>query len=605
MQNTEMLWPRWLRLSLRLPADLVFWAALLLLNVVLFLPAYLMTQESSSLLPAITEHRDLWGWLSAAAISRPNLDLFRLNLELFLFATLWIYVKPFQRGWVRWLFVSFYLLAFIYAIYEGISLFIYFADPVIYSQTHMITAGLPFLLQTLRLPVSTYLGVATAVIVFIGAVYWLAKLMTEQKYLERLSRATRTLVPSISGIMLFLLIGGHGQLGSPEMVVSSFIAKLEQNFAKSMVIYKQVHSYDDSAILKAYDYTDKTLVRKPNIYLIFIESYGSVLYKRKDWAKSYPALLEEVERDLDGAGWHMASALSDAPVWGGGSWMAYTSALFGLRIENDAQYLSMLDTYRYRDYPHLGNYFREQGYQYVWLTPIAASLSDEKNLHYQQFYNIDRWLRFADLNYSGPMVSFGPAPLDQYSINFARETLLAESVQPFLFYTLTQNSHYPWYELPPLAEDWRTLNDPSLPQPDAPPELIDHEVRRANYFNTIRYQMEMLSDFIRNEEAEDSIFILVGDHQPPQVSRREDGWDTPIHIVSRDPEFVASFMDYGFEPGLKVENSEPVMRHEGLYSLLVRILLKHHGAEDVTLPAYLPNGLPFDALPVEPLPVEP
>jgi hypothetical protein len=599
MQDSLVLRPRWFRLSWRIPADLVFWVAFLLLNVLLFVPAYLMNQESATLLPFLTFRHDLWGWLSDVALSRTNLDFFRLNLELFLFATLWIYLKPMRQGWVRWLFVIFYLLAFIYYAYEAVSLFVYFADPVFYAQSHMITTGLPFLLQTLNLPLSTYLGGGAAVVAFTVTVYWLTKLMTAEYYLARLSRVTRTLMPSISGLILVLLIGSHSPLSSPEVVVSSFIAKLEQNLAKSMLIYKQVHSYDDSAILKAYDYTGKTLAHKPNIYLIFIESYGSVLYKRKDWAKSYPALLEEIETELDAAGWSMASALSDAPVWGGGSWMAYTSGIFGLRIENDAQYLSLLETYRYRDYPHLGNYFRSQGYRYVWLTPISSKLPEEKSLHYQQFYDIDRWFRFDDLNYLGPMVSWGPAPLDQYAINFTRESVLAESDQPVLFYTLTQNSHYPWYVMPPVVDDWRTLNDPSLPQPDAPPELINHEVRRANYFNSIRYQLEMLSDFIRKEEAEDSIFVLIGDHQPPQVSRREDGWDVPIHIVSRDPELIASFMDYGFEPGLCVENSEPVMRHEGLYSLLVRLILQRFGAEGTELPAYLPDGLSFDALPVE------
>lgn len=66
--------------------------------------------------------------------------------------------------------------------------------------------------------------------------------------------------------------------------------------------------------------------------LVFVESYGSVLYKRPDYALAYTALLDELQSALTADGWHTASALSEAPTWGGGSWMAYTSALFGLRI---------------------------------------------------------------------------------------------------------------------------------------------------------------------------------------------------------------------------------------------------------------------------------
>ncbi len=93
-----------------------------------------------------------------------------------------------------------------------------------------------------------------------------------------------------------------------------------------------------------------------------MESYGSVLYKRPDWRPAYEALLGELQQELAGGGWHVATALSESPTWGGGSWMAYTSALFGLRIDSHPEYLSLLDEYQEVAYPDLGRYLQSQGY---------------------------------------------------------------------------------------------------------------------------------------------------------------------------------------------------------------------------------------------------
>ncbi len=64
--------------------------------------------------------------------------------------------------------------------------------------------------------------------------------------------------------------------------------------------------------------------------------------------------------------------------------------------------------------------------------------------------------------------------------------------------------------------------------------------------------------------------MLIGDHQPQQVSRRDDGFETPVHIISRDAGFVESLQDYGFVDGLIVQEMQPTLRHEGFYSLFVR-----------------------------------
>ena len=135
-------------------------------------------------------------------------------------------------------------------------------------------------------------------------------------------------------------------LARPEMVFSSISAKLARNIGESRRVYQEVQSIETAEVPSADDLGRFRLVEHPPVYIIFSESYGSVLYKRNDWRTRYKELAERLDQKLAGAGWQVASALSLAPTWGGGSWMSYTSALFGLRVSSDPQYYALLDKYQ-------------------------------------------------------------------------------------------------------------------------------------------------------------------------------------------------------------------------------------------------------------------
>jgi len=207
------------------------------------------------------------------------------------------------------------------------------------------------------------------------------------------------------------------------------------------------------------------------------------------------------------------------------------------------------------------------------------------------FYGPDRWITFDDLAYQGPLYGWGPSPPDQFSLNRSRELLQGGDDRPLFFFYLTQNSHYPWAPLPPFVDDWRTLDAPDWPSPPPVGEPIPHRDNIKHYREAIRYQWETLSDFILSTPAdENAIFILIGDHQPPRVSRRADGFETPIHIIARDADFVQRFQQYGFDPGLLVSDLAPDMKHESLYSMLVREMVGAYGVSAGPLPL-LPDGI--------------
>ena len=578
-------------------ANRLFLLCFLLLNLLLFLPFYLLNREDATLLP-ITElfSRNWSADLQHMLLWRKNVDPFRWNVELVILLGLWVNSSRLRRRSIRSLLILCYFLTLFYYAYEAITRTVYQVDPIFYHHYYLALDGLQFLLSHLHLSLASYLGAALLALLALGSVYVLVQSLYSLSLADHLSSWLRITFGALAVVMLLPIFAYRQVLASPVMVVSSLYYKMALNIEKSLQVYYDVTNFDDTALQQTYDYHDLTLQRKPNLYLIFVESYGSVLYQRPDYKIGYELLLNKVQKQLTDGGWSMASTLSESPTWGGGSWLAYSSALSGLRIETHPQFLALLNKYQIDAYPNLGNYLKQQGYHYFHLSSLASEMPAGDWLKQERFFGVDHWFRFEELQFEGPMYGWGPAPPDQYVLHYTHDLLIKNADKPFVLFFITQNSHYPFAPIPSLVEDWRTLKNDEPSPPGIDPEGIPHDQRRRNYADAIQYELEMLSEFVLTAGDENDLFVFIGDHQPPRVSRREDGFATPVHIVSRDPQLIASLQEYGFTPGLRVADLTPTMKHEGLYSLLVRTLLYNYGAGDKTaLPVYLPDGYVTDS----------
>ena len=579
----------------RLHPDLIFWGCFLILNALLFLPFYLLNineTASQHLLQTLRE-TPLTG-LFNLFIWREDSDPFRINSELAILLALWVNVGWFRRGIVRWLITITYFVALCYYLYESIMFYLYRDEPVFYNHYFLVRDGLRFLAEHLNIPILVYFGVLMGTAIIIGAIILILRTISDGQLPTRISRSSRLAVSGLAVAVLLSAATYRDVSADPRMVISSLSFKLEKNIVASIALYNSIVNFDDAEIYRAYNYSQHRLAQKPNVYLLFVESYGSVLYKRPDWREAYLEMLHETEAQLDAGGFHYASAFSQSPTWGGGSWLAYTSALFGLHVETHPQYLTLMERYQTKvpRYPDLGTYLRTQGYHYFWVTSISEQLGDRKWSAYKSFYGVDEWLRYNDLQFEGMRYGWGPAPPDQYVLNYTRDIAMAEQDKPLVMFYITQNSHYPYDTLPTLAKNWRDLNVPSETGDPLPMEGASHAQLRANYLKGIDYQLDMLTNFILNHAEEDAIFFLVGDHQPPSVSRRADSFDTPVHIITRDPNYIEKLSDYGFVESMVIDDSVPSqLRHEGLYSMIVRTLVQSYGATPTFAPTYLPNGV--------------
>ena len=570
----------------------LFWLVFLLLNLLLFLPAYVLNRAESSLLPPLTGD-----WQEAAKqllAWRHNLDPFRLQAEFTLLLGLWVFLpraRTSGRGAaLRAIIVFVYLLALLYAIYENLSLSFYQKDPVLYAQAQLILDGLPFVLRHLSLSPASFALAGAAVALVIAAIIILLRLLVSEQIAASLGALSQAALLALIFLVLASFLLNGRALAGPKSVVSCLTCKVGRNITGSLATAEQVRSMNQLSFDQVYDYGDYSLLARPDIYLIFIESYGGTLYRRQ-LQEPYLELLGELETELVDAGWQAATILSESPTWGGGSWMAYSSALFGLRVDSHPAYLALLERFGGGDYPHLGKSLQEMGYRHARVTSIAVELGDEQWEQYQTFYGTDRWLRYSDLAYSGRHYGWGPAPPDQFVLSAVNEEL-QNNGQPLFLFMITQNSHYPWREVPDLVADWRALNDGSEANPQPNIKTPKVTASRDHYMQSIRYELQFLTRFILEEADDDAIFILVGDHQPGYITRPEDGLETPLHILSKDESLAASLSAYGFERGLRLDEPRAGMKHEGLYSLLMRVLLGRYGRGDRLPPPYWPDGVP-------------
>lgn len=567
-----------------------FWVRFLVVNTLLFLPFSLLDQEAT-LFPRTLFADGWWLGVNRMLIWRPNLDPWRVSVELVVLVALWANLQRLQQATFRVIIGGIYLLALCYYAYEAVMTAVYHTDALFYSQYFLARDGIPFLLEHVQTaPWILILAMAGLAGLLVGLV-GLVNGTLNQAATPRLHAASRLSLALLASLCLGAVYLYQIYTARPEMVVSSLAIKLQKNIADSLQLYRDIRDFDDSPVRRAYDYSGYHLARKPDLFVIFIESYGSVLYKRSAFRPAYISLLTDLENQLNDAGWLAASTLSESPTWGGGSWMAYTSMLFGMRIDNHPRYLSLFNKYQVERYPDFGRYLQSQGYYYAWVSPIATELDEQSWNKYLRFFGVDEWLRYRDFDFHGPLYGWGPSPPDQFTLHYANEKLRADMDRPLFFMTITQNSHYPWTPQPALAADWRSLNHTQGTAILTAQVETARSSKQQDYWAAIDYQLRMLTDFIFTSGNQESIFVLVGDHQPPQVSRRSDGWATPVHIISRDERLIEALSEYGFSPGLRVKTLESDLHHEGLYSLLARLLVHRYGANPLALPIYLPSGV--------------
>ena len=155
---------------------------------------------------------------------------------------------------------------------------------------------------------------------------------------------------------------------------------------------------------------------------------------------------------------------------------------------------------------------------------------------------------------------------DQYVLDFVRRAELDKPHGPlFIQYTLV-SSHAPWSDQPVMVEDWSKVKNGAIYNGFEivrfPITWPDFDNAADGYVTSIIYDMTVLKSYITQFITDDSLVILLGDHQPVrEVSGGEENHAVPVHVICRDPKLIEPFVTRGYVRGMRprMDDQHPPM----------------------------------------------
>jgi len=302
-----------------------------------------------------------------------------------------------------------------------------------------------------------------------------------------------------------------------------------------------------------------------DVYVFFIESYGHTVFADPRHSPLITPFLQDAGHKLEKQGYRICSNFLQSPAYGGSSWLAHGALASGVRLDSQLQY-DLLLTSRVRP---LAEYFNRAGYRTVSVMPGTLwPWSAGKYYQYRQNYYA------PDFDYRGP--KFGWAPMtDQYVIDTIYRAEIQKRTRPPLFIEFVLiSSHAPFNELPPYLPDWSAIGDGSIyhrRQPVKFPVLWpDLENASEAYVTSIIYDFEVLVGFLERMVAGNELMVILGDHQPNlKITGQNQPWSIPVHVISRNPDFVRPFIKRGYTPGLIPSQTLP---HAGIETIFWHLL---------------------------------
>jgi len=311
-----------------------------------------------------------------------------------------------------------------------------------------------------------------------------------------------------------------------------------------------------------------------DVFILFVESYGHTIFAdRRHFAKIEPAL-DGIEKNLEGHGFSVSSTFLTSPTYGGTSWLAHATLAGGVKLNSHMHYNLMITSKT----KTLARFFNEAGYRTIsampgtqWPWPQGAFFG------YQQKYYA--W----NFDYHGPMYGWSSMP-DQYVLDFIYRHEVQNRTQPLFIEFILVTSHAPFHRQPPYLNDWSQIGNGAVYQeknvitfPIVWPDLSN---AAEGYVTAISYELNVISEFLIRYLDDNALIIILGDHQPNvQITGKNQPWSVPVHVISRNNEFLEPFRKRGYSPGLIPTQPPP---HRGMETFLYDFLADFSTPENLT-----------------------
>lgn len=469
---------------------------------------------------------------------RPEVEPLLLIGLLALLALAGRRVPPWLRGLIAGLMVAAALLQFADAAVLGIfdrQLNLYFDLPHVPQLLGIFydTAG----------PWRGTAGIAAAVVALLAAWALVALALAAAERALRPPRHAALTLGLVGAVLVAAPVSGVA-LGRPVLGERTMPAILNQA-ALLLRTWRVMHGYDRgyAAALAAPQPGPGDLpgLKHRDVYLVFFESYGTVVLDDPRYAAVIVPALDQFAATVTKAGWHLVSDRIVSPTFGGGSWLAHGTMDSGLKLD---PLLTRLITESRRE--TLPGYMRAAGYRSVEIQPGLKTPEPE-----HAFWGFDATEGAAALAYRGPPFGWFDIP-DQYTLRHVDEEDGAPGHKPLFAQIVLVSSHTPFAPVPPYVDDWRAGDlYRGIPQAQwnriyAPPDWTHLE---RPYLESVVYDLRTLAGWLARMPG-DALVVILGDHQPPGfISGAGQPWTVPIHVLSRDPDLLRPFRALGYAEG--------------------------------------------------------
>jgi hypothetical protein len=283
-----------------------------------------------------------------------------------------------------------------------------------------------------------------------------------------------------------------------------------------------------------------------DVTFVFMESFGAVLYDHAEVKAATDPSRRSLADALAGSGREVVSGFFRSPTFGGASDLAHLSLLTGVDLSDPRRHDLLLTTRR----PTLLHLFKQAGYASYGVYHAVSWPWPE-----HRYYGFDHYLDGPALQYNGPPITFWKIP-DQIALaRFEQAHPRTAESPPRVFFFPTISSHFPFGPIPPYQPDWqRALTATPFDAQDydaAAAQTVDWLNMRPQYVAGVKYVYQWLTGYFQQPEPRDTVYVLLGDHQPTaNITGENVSWDVPVHIVSRDPKLLERFKAQGFTEGL-------------------------------------------------------
>ena len=301
-------------------------------------------------------------------------------------------------------------------------------------------------------------------------------------------------------------------------------------------------------------------LRGVDVLVIFIESYGRSALERAPYDGIVCPALEESTRALAGAGFQASSAWLTSATFGGQSWLAHGTVLSGLPVTSDARYQALVRSKRstlVADFKHAG-----------WRT--AAVMAEITGPWPEgRFFGFDAAYTAHELGYQGPAFGYITMP-DQFLLHaFNRQEFAKPDRPPIMAEIALISSHIPWAPLPKFVP-WNEVGDGAVFATARTPEAareVWEDPRRVELFyaRSLEYVLRTVTSFITTFGQDNTLVILMGDHQPMGFIAGENaGRQVPVHLIARDEKLLRALDSGQWAAGMMPATDGPVAPMEAL-----------------------------------------